>query len=489
MSMARTGKPLITAVVFAAGLLSLGATPACAQNQQAQDPSNPKPAARTYPPVGNMDLDPNVEQDSTPPLQPDTRPLTGVQDSTLGLPEMGHSYWVPGLLYSNSLSSTALSQSTASGWNSTNYIAGNVSLLEAWSSSQLSVNYSGGGYVATDSGQGSGSFHQFGLVQTFKWRRWQLTLLDQFSYLPEAAFGFGAGTGISTPGIGGSLGPVQPGLQNSYQPSQSIFTSVGTRYSNSIATQAAYTISPRASINLAGSYGILRFVEEGNVDSDDVILNGGYNYALGQQDTIGVLYRYTGYRFLGNPQALNDHVVQAAYGRKITGRLALRLFGGPDITNFRVPIGSSTRQLSGSGGVALNYASGPKDLNNLSLSYSHEVGNGSGIQIGSRIDLVQIRLGRQLSGNWHGDFNFGYARNSALGSSGVSQNLQAFDAYYIGGELRRPLGGNSNFWFGYTAQIQTSNQAVCATGTCGRSYTVQRINLGFSWRERPFVLR
>ena len=489
MPMARTGKPLIAAVVLAAGLLSLGTTPACAQNQPAQDTSNPKPAARAYPPVGSVDQDPNVDQDPTPPLQPDTRPLTGVQDSTLGLPEMGHSYWVPGLLYSNSLSSTALSQSTASGWNSTNYIAGNVSLLQAWSSSQLSVNYSGGGYVATESGQGNGFFHQFGLVQSFKWRRLQFTLLDQFSYLPEAAFGFGAGTGISTPGIGGSLGPVQPGLQNSYQPSQSIFTSFGTRYSNSVATQAAYTISPRASINIAGSYGILRFEEAGNVDSDDVILSGGYNYSLSQQDTIGILFRYTGYHFLGNPQALEDRVAQAAYGRKITGRLALRLFGGPDLTNFRVPIGGATHQIGGSGGAALNFASGPKDLNDLSLSYSHEVGNGSGIQIGSRIDLVQMRLGRQLSGYWHGDFNFGYARNGALGNSGVSQNLQAFNAYYIGAEFRRPLSGSSNLWFGYTAQIQTSNQAVCATGTCGRSYVEQRINLGISWHARPFVLR
>ena len=29
----------------------------------------------------------------------------------------------------------------------------------------------------------------------FNWERWQLTLLDQFAYLPQSQFGFGGGTG------------------------------------------------------------------------------------------------------------------------------------------------------------------------------------------------------------------------------------------------------------------------------------------------------
>ena len=481
MPMRLVGKPLLT-VFLTAGLLCLGAAVGSAQDPQ-QDTSEPRPAARAYPPIGPTDQDPNADQDSTPPLQPDTRPLTGVQESTLGSPELRHSYWVPGFVYSNSVSSTALNQTTGSDWNSTSFIAGNVSLVQAWRHSQLSVNYTGGGFFSTASSQGNGSgyFHQFGLTQAFTWRRWELVLLDQFSYLPEAAFGFGAGTGINAPGIGGSLGTVLPGLQSNYQPSQSIFSSVGTRYSNSVTAQAGYAISRRSSINVAASFGILRFVENGNIGTDDVIFNAGYNYSLSKKDTIGVLYRFTADRYPGNPQAVNDQVVQAAYGRKITGRLALRLFGGPDVTNFRIPIGTATHQVGFAGGATLNYALG-SNQNTLSLSYNHGVSNGSGVQIGSSSDLVESLLTRRLSQHWIGNFNFGYARNSSLGNSDGVQNSQALNSYYIGGNLDRLLGRSSKLSLGYTVQIQTSNQAVT-------NYTSHRIFAEVSWHARPFVLR
>jgi hypothetical protein len=486
MPMRCLGKTLIIAFVVAIGLFSLGAALACAQDQQSEDTSKPKPAGRAYPPVGYPDQDPSGDQDSTPPLQPDTRPLTGVQNPTLGSPEIRHSYWMPGFQYNNMIRSTALNQANAPGWNSTSYITGNVSLLQAWSNSQLSVNYSGGGFFSTDSSQGNGYIHQFGLVQTFKWQRWQLALLDQFSYLPETSFGFGVRTGISAPGVGGSLGPSLPGLQNSYLPNQSILTSFGARYSNSITTQAVYAFSPRSSINVAATYGILRFLQAGNVNSDDMIFDVGYNYTFGKKDTIGVLYRLTADRFPGNPQALNDHVAQAAYGRKITGRLALQLFGGPEIITFRVPIGNETQQVRGSGGAALNCAWG---RNNLSLTYTHGLSNGSGAQIGSSTDQVQSGLARRLSRHWQGNVNFGYARNGSLGNSGVSQNSQVYNSYYASGSLSRPLGRDANLSLAYTAQIQASSQAVCAAGTCNTSYTQHQITLGFSWHARPFVLR
>jgi hypothetical protein len=490
MLMRSLRKYLRTAFV-AAWLLSLGAAMACAQDQQDQqeDTSKPKPAARAYPPMDSPDQDPNADQNSTPSLEPDTRPLTGVQESTLGSPEFLHSYWVPGIEYSNSVSSTALNQPTASGWNSTSFIAGNVSLVQAWTHSQLVVNYTGGGSFSTDSSEGSGYFHQFALIQVFKWRGWQLALIDQFSYLPEAAFGFGGATGIAGPGIGGSLGAGLPGLQSNYQPSQSIFTSVGPRYTNSITAQATYLISRRSSINVAGSYGILRFVEAGSIGTDDTIFNVGYNYSLSKKDTIGVLYRFTADRYPGNPQALNDHTVEAVYGRKMTGRLALRVFGGPDITTFRVPVGSATQQVGFAGGAALNYAVGSNNRNNLSLSYNHGISNGSGVQIGASTDYLESGLTHRFSQYWTGSFNFGYARNSALGNSVAGQNSQAFNSYNIGGDLSRPFGRSSKLSLGYSAQIQNSNQAVCASGKCDTSYTAHRIFAAFSWHARPFVLR
>ncbi len=141
-------------------------------------------------------------------ILPDTRPLTGVQSPTLGRIESPHSYWQPGVQYSNTIQNN-LPGSLNAGWSITNYIAANVTLLESWRSSQLAINYSGGGDFSTDKTIGNGYFQQMGFSQTFNWARWQLVFLDQLSYLPQSNFGFGAGTGLGLPGGGINTGVPQ----------------------------------------------------------------------------------------------------------------------------------------------------------------------------------------------------------------------------------------------------------------------------------------
>jgi hypothetical protein len=480
-------KKLSLAAVISAMTLFLGSSLTRAQDPQPpEDVPKPKPAARGVPPVAYPDQDPSGVQDSTPPLQPDSRPLTGVQNPTLGSPEIGHSYFVPGVQFLDTARSISLNQAAGSDWSSTNYVVGNLSLYRVTSHSELSANYTGGGYFSTAGAQGNGHFHEVGLTEGFKWRRWQLSLIDEFSYLPESSFGFGLGTGISVPGINGGLAPSLPGLQTSYQPNQSILTSIGTRYSNSFTTEVVYAISPRSSINVDGSYAILRFLDPGNIDSDTDILNVGYNYQISKEDAVGVLYRFTEYHFLGTPQGLTDHAIHLAYGRKITGRVALQFFGGPEIAIFRVPVDNETQRISPSGGVTLSYAM-PRGA--VSLTYNHGVSNGGGILIGSNTDQVRLELDRQISRHWQGSISFGLARNQGLGNFlNVNQSGQGYDSYVAGGALGRRLGRNANLSLAYSARIQTSTQNVCAAGSCNTSYTQHQVTLGLAWHARPFVL-
>ena len=255
----------------------------------------------------------NGEEDqSLDTLQPDKAPLTGVQTPTLGVPGIRHSYWVPGLQYGNMIQSHPFGQVNSTDWYANNFFAGNVSVLEAWSRSQLALNATAGGTYSTSSEQGNGFFSQLGLSQTFEWKKWQLQFFDQFAYLPQSSFGFGGGTGLGIPGVGGPLVPPQPGLGGDYVPNQSIFTSVGPRYSNAFAPQAAYAISPRGSINFAGVYGILRFINPGNIDSNEVAGNIGYNYLLTTNDAIGLAARYSRFSYIGNPQVIGDNVISVA---------------------------------------------------------------------------------------------------------------------------------------------------------------------------------
>lgn len=443
-----------------------------------QQQSPPKPAGRQGPPFSAGDVD----QTKT---IPDNLPLTGVQVPGTGSQEMHHSYWAPGLQYGNLVRSSTQRLPNITDWNTTSFVAGNLSLFQQWSRSQLSVNYTGGATFSTDKSLGNGSFHELNLAQAFDWRTVQLVFIDDFSYLPQTQFGFAAANPLGTPGVGGALGPSLPALQNNYQPSQTIFGSFGPRYSNGATVQMTYNVSRRSSFTSTASYGTLRFQDPGNVESDDTILSLGYNYVLSKKNTIGLLYRFTAYRYLQDPQAINDNVVQVAYGRKVTGRTALDLFVGPEITNYRVSIGGSSQAVSVAGGGDLTYT---LTRTGIVLRYSHGVSGGSGVFTGASSDQVQGSVSRRLSRVWTGNVDFGYARNAGLGQTSSLSTTPPVNSSFIGTGLQRPIGRTATASLAYAVYLENLNEASCEAATCG-SYVQHQVSLSVQWHTRPFVLR
>jgi len=202
---------------------------------------------------------------------------------------------VPGVSYYNFIQSNGQTVGGGSNWNSTSYLAGNVSLLKNWSTSQLALNYSGGGDFSTDSSVGNGWFQQLGASQTFNWRRWQLTVLDEFAYLPQSQFGFGAGTGLALPGIGGSLGPGSTGLGGGLDPGPIRVLRHWATVHECVRRADELYADARSSITFGGIDSILRFTDPGNVESDDYVGNLGYNYQVTREDTLGIVYRYSSF--------------------------------------------------------------------------------------------------------------------------------------------------------------------------------------------------
>jgi hypothetical protein len=445
----------------------------------------PKPAGRQYPPTVDTTGDQQNPDQGIQTLQPDNQPLSGIQNLTLGTPEIRHSYWVPGIEYGNIAMSNSLSPASNIGWNTTSFVTGDVSLLEAWGHSLLSANYSGGGFFSTDPTQGDGQYHQLSTAYEIDKRRWQVLLVDQFSYLPQTAFGFGGPSGLAFPGAMGALAVPLPGLEAAYLPSQTVLTAIGPRYSNASAMQVTYALSPRSSLTLAGVYGTLRFTDPGNVDSDSELLNLGYNYALSRKDSVGLIYRFAAYHFPGSAQAVGNHVAQIVYGKKVTGRVALKLAGGPEVITFRVPVGGSTQKITGSGSAALTYAF---VRSSFGLGYSHDVSGGSGVFTGSTIDQANASFNRKLTPVWAGSVSFGYAKTSPIVSP-TRVISPVYDAWLAGAGLNRPLGRTAFLSLAYQAQIQNSNVALCGNPRCGTSRTANQIFLTFQWNTRPLVLR
>jgi hypothetical protein len=452
--------------------LSLGAAVLCAQEEPPPAPdAPPKPAGYSFPGIGTG------QQEGE--LQPDFSPLTGMQNPTLGMPGIRHSYWVPGFQFS----SNEFSSSGGSGWTSDNYFIGNLSLVQAWSRALLAVNYSGGGYVSSNSQQGGGFYQQLALAQNYQTERWLIQFVDQYSRIPQSSFGFGGGTNLGIPGVGGSLGNTIPGLGGNYTPNQTIY-GTGTFTSNVSALQATYALSRRSSLTVAGSYGLLRFEKAGNYDSNTTIASAGYNYELTRNDTLGLVYRYGSYQYPGNPQAYTDNAVNVAYGRKVTGHLGLGLFIGPEITNFRIPIGNSSQRTGLSASANMTYAF---ERGVFTVAYLHGLSAGSGVLLGSNLDWVTATVSRQLTRQWSGSLIFGYSHNSPVVGTGAGSS-PAYGDWYVGGSATRPIGRNFSFAVAYTATIGSYSGAGCTGAGCNVSNNYNTITVNFQWHPRPFTL-
>lgn len=468
--------------------IAISLCPIAVRAQQEGD-DKPKPAARVVMPLpdlnGGQQNDNANEDQGAQNLQPDNNPVTGVLAPTLGFPDLRHSYWVPGIQYGYTGRSGQQGLTANTGWTSLSYAIGNLSLFQGWRTSSLKLNYSGGRYFSSNSAQSDDQYHQFAFDYQINERRWQLLFSEQFSYLPESALGFGAATGLALPGVGGPLGTPVPGMLSTFVPNQSNFAAVGARYSSIGAAQLTLEVSSRTSFTFAGLYGMLRFIEPGNIESNNPAWTAGYNYALSQKNTIGISYRFSIYQFLGMPQALGDHAAQVNYGRKITGRLALLLAAGPEVTFYRIPIAGKSQRNSVSGNAALTYAF---RQGGVSLNYSHGVNGGGGVLAGASADQIGASTNRQLTRTWQGNLNFAYAKNGELTNlSGVK--TPAFNSWFGGAALSRPLGRDSSFSIGYQAQNQDINLPACTGAGCGTSYLVHQITVSFQWHTRPFVLR
>jgi hypothetical protein len=478
-----TQKLSLALAIFSACFLA-GPRSLRAQDQpQAPGEDKPKPAGTAFPvPIvnpGDQETQPNNN------LTPDPTPLAGVLSSTLGSQELVHSYWVPGIQWSGSTQSSSYNQTSNSGWVMNNYIIGNLSLLKAWSASQLAVNYSAGGFFSTDSAQGNGYYQQLALSQTYHRNRWLVQLLDQFSYLPESSFGFGGGSSLGIPGAGGSIGPVMPGIGNNYVPNQGIYTAVGPRYSNASVVQVTYTTSPRGSITVSGSHSLLDFVQSGNVNNDTTAGTIGYNYALTKLDTIGAFYSFSAFHFSGQPEAYGNHSVNLAYGRKITGRLALQLYGGPSFNTSRVtPTNKGETTHGVNTGANLSYGF---ERGGLSVGYTHGISGGSGVLTGSTGDQLNVGGNHSLGRIWSGQLTFGYSHNTPIANVPGTVS-QTFNTWNVGGGVSRAVGRNANFSIAYNATIPDYGASGCSGAGCSSNQTHHYVTINFQWRTRPFVL-
>jgi hypothetical protein len=450
-----------------------------AKNDPREQPVVPYPAPL---PAGNSSvLALNSPEGSTDEVQVagTNRPLSGVQQSTLGPTSGARNFLAPSI----NVTSQMATSSSVSGYDrptAFSYLLGTLDLNRASDRSEFLLHYTGGGMLSSYL---NSAVQDLDLSYSFKWQRWSLLVGDQASYLSESPFGFGGVGGLSF--LNGALQFV-PLLNGSVTPNQTISTILVPRFSNTAVSQIEYQLSPRSSWTASGSYGMLNFLGAGYINSTDAGFQSGYNYLLSPQSSVAVIYRFDDFRFTYLSERIQGHVAQLGYSRYVTGRLSLLLAAGPSMEMLRGVVTGSANRLSWAVDSSLSYQ---LDRTRLLLSYNHLVTAGSGVVVGARTSQVEATAERKLTGRWQASASLGYANNQTLIPTTASLGKDQYNSWYAAVRFNHQLRPGTSLFLSYGVRLQAMNSAVCGTPNCGTNSIGHQVSAGFNFGLRPILFR
>jgi hypothetical protein len=439
----------------------------------AQDERTPPPVAAT------VSQDSDVPSPDSTEATPDTRPLTGIQPFTLGSSGTARSFLLPSVHFMQSIDTNVVNSNTGSAIGGVSSLSWNLDLQRMRQSSQTTVQYAGGKAFYQNQPGLNADAEQLGITQLYQFRRMTLTLTDNVSYVPDVGFAY---TYLPT--------PVETGLIPGLTPAQSILTTFSSRVSNTVAGQLDFALSARTSITTSGSFGILRFPNATAVDSNQGSFQLGLNRSLDPTDTVGLSYGVTTLSLHAptGDQRVLAHNLQVAYGRRITGRMALRLSGGPQIRDFRNAIYGASSTVSWTITGSMSYQ---MRRAMLGLSYGHVLSGGSGVLIGADSDIFQASIGLPITRTWSSSINWAYSHNTSLLQFATGGFEGRFSSEVLSVHVRRPLTRQLNAGFSYTLLHQstgTTGTGFCSGSVCASSYLRHAFGIGIDWQMRPILI-
>jgi len=311
---------LRTSLLLAACLVLLSGRAAHAQQQSQQQQAGQAAPIPAYVPLGAIGTTDNGDAGQDAPQA--NALLSGVQNLSVGL-ETKRSYWQPHFDVTGMADSNSLQTPHGLDWRTYTAISGGVDLHNVTSNSDLMLGYTAGGTFSNDNTVNDGVVQGLNFSEKLSFRRSAISLLDQFSYLPESQFGFGGLGATGLPATGQNV----PGLQ--FNPGQVLLTGRVQTVSNSDAVELDEFVSSRTSLTFSGGYSLLHYFGGSFLDYGVVNSRVGYNYQMTSRDTFAVFYTYGDYRFDLPTNSFDDHSFDLSYGHIINGKLAFQVAAGP----------------------------------------------------------------------------------------------------------------------------------------------------------------
>jgi hypothetical protein len=461
-----------TNYIWAALVLAALSLPVAYAQQQAPPPTTP-PAS-------------GAGSQGAPPQQEPASPVVGMPVTVTGglAPNVGdsgdvHSQITAGLQYSELFDSNFADSAGGVGWDEISTIGGHFDLTRNGAGRAFTMSYSGGGYIDPRNSGNDSTYHALTVTEAFQFRRWTLSLVDSFSYLPQSSFGFAGAGGSGSPFLNITL------LNPDVLPGQGIQSGPANRFSNTAFAQVSYAASQRSAWTFGGSYGLLHFTNSGFLNSMEYDFSAGYNYLITSKDTIGVSYQFDATRFSPALASITNHTISFNYGHHISRQLALQVGAGPQLNNYVPVTGPSLGlhvQWSASAGLSYLYG-----RTSTSVSFSHGVTGGAGILVGANTDTVSVGASHPIGRYSSISGSFGVSQNSSLPQ--VSGPGSSYTSEYATVGYNRGLGTQASVFANYSLIHQSTNVGPCLTAVCGPQFTRHQIFVGVSWNMRPVPLR
>jgi hypothetical protein len=455
-----------------------------------QDNSTPQPGSVAQ--DSSQQPAPAYGQENAPAPITENPPISGLDMPGLEPHAAPLSYLQPGVVVAETADSNIADSLGQSAVRSVTEGLGSLTLQRLWSNYALAVDYLGGVAYYNARGVGWKLLQQMDLEQKITWKRGQLALRDSFSYLPEGSFGVSYGavgnegiTSIGDSGFGAFWGG-------------SSFAGLGqvSRISNLSLVDISENLTPRSAITAAAGYAFTHFT--GNPASGTVpLLNNsflgssqvsaqvGYDRLLSPHNQLALVYGYQGFDFSAQGTAFHSHVIQAMFGRQISGRMNFLAGAGPQITNLSFGGAQDTR-IGVAGRAQLRYRF-TKSM--VELIYDRYETSGSGFFAGAQSNIGQFRLSRPITRVWSGFANLGYARNSRLQplvNNAVFANT--FTYGFAGVGVRRMFGRTLTLFGTYQFNEIAFDSSFClaqGVSACNRISQRHLVTIGLAWAPRP----
>jgi hypothetical protein len=484
----------------------------------AQDNAPPSESPAPQQPVAAY----GQESTASTPIS-DNPPLSGLDLPSLQEHAAPLSYLQPGATFSESASTNIGNTIGGSDFGSITRGLGTLELRRLWSHYDLALDYMGGAAYYNKGGIGWHQLQSLGVGQKIEWKRGQLSLRDNFSYMPEGNFGasYGSLGSVGTAGIGTVPGGLWGG-------NASGALGLAPRIVNVSLAELSESLSPKSTITATGGYSFTHFYGDdfsgaAFIGSSQFTAQGGYNRILTSHTQIAAVYGYQDFDFSVIGTAFHSHVIQGMYGHRISGRMDLLLGAGPQFTAIGTPctvfdaLAGDPHCSLGTGGVAVGTIPNTKlgvaaqarlryrlSKSSLNLHYQRFVTSGGGLFAGAESDVVRFGVEHPLSRVWNLSMDLGFSHNDRLqpltssqlaacnSGNQTSQNAcPARDATtyidgYVGVALHRYFGRTLHGFLSYQFNELSFDHSYCVPNApCDHISNRHIVTFGLDWTPRP----